>query len=229
MPDEKLCKNGCTTKIRCRDMCRRCYELWRTTATEDQKAWHRTDYPSDDVLVEWFKELVGVARVAKRLGISRESLRDYLNRRPELLARCKEYWTLPPEVVEQRAKDAARRWRRNNREKRREANRRWAANRSSEDVRKWNVYNAERRKAQRGPRLSVEEALLENEYEKIVLRDPCVYCGKPSGTLDHIEPINLGGEEGWENMAPACQSCNSSKRDKGLLQFLLWKLDREVI
>lgn len=40
----------------------------------------------------------------------------------------------------------------------------------------------------------------------------CVYCGsREFPTLDHIVPRSRGGGDGFDNLALACRSCNSSK------------------
>jgi 5-methylcytosine-specific restriction endonuclease McrA len=44
----------------------------------------------------------------------------------------------------------------------------------------------------------------------------CAYCGlRPPTSTDHIMPISKGGSM-WDcaNHAPACQKCNSSKKNK---------------
>lgn len=48
----------------------------------------------------------------------------------------------------------------------------------------------------------------------------CVYCGIAAGTLDHIEPVVLGGLSRRGNLVAACASCNSSKKAKSLDEFL---------
>lgn len=58
-------------------------------------------------------------------------------------------------------------------------------------------------------------------YCEIIERDPCVYCGSPSGSVDHIHPIIAGGDSRWDNLAPACRACNSQKNSASLLHFLL--------
>ncbi|KPC63812.1 hypothetical protein ADL27_61320 [Streptomyces sp. NRRL F-6602] len=58
-------------------------------------------------------------------------------------------------------------------------------------------------------------------YVQIIANDPCAYCGAPADTIDHIIPVAAGGGGEWGNLAPACLSCNSSKRSEGLLAFLL--------
>lgn len=42
----------------------------------------------------------------------------------------------------------------------------------------------------------------------------CAYCGDCANTVDHIIPLSRGGTNDPENLTPACKSCNSSKRDK---------------
>lgn len=49
----------------------------------------------------------------------------------------------------------------------------------------------------------------------------CAYCNERRPlTLDHIEPLALGGEHDVDNAAAACKSCNSSKGDTPLLLWL---------
>lgn len=51
----------------------------------------------------------------------------------------------------------------------------------------------------------------------------CPYCDGKIGTdphLDHIYPVSKGGLSIMENLIWCCSSCNSSKSDMGLIQFL---------
>lgn len=62
-------------------------------------------------------------------------------------------------------------------------------------------------------------------YMEILRRDPCAYCGaSPAGTIDHMMPLALGGAHHWTNLTAACETCNKSKNDKGLLHYLLWRI-----
>jgi 5-methylcytosine-specific restriction endonuclease McrA len=61
------------------------------------------------------------------------------------------------------------------------------------------------------------------EYVAVIRLDPCVYCGGPTDTVDHIRPVSLGGPNHWTNLAPACRPCNSGKKDRRLLSYLLAK------
>lgn len=48
----------------------------------------------------------------------------------------------------------------------------------------------------------------------------CAYCGNVADTIDHLIPKVKGGvDEEW-NIVPSCKSCNSSKKDKDLCDFL---------
>lgn len=58
-------------------------------------------------------------------------------------------------------------------------------------------------------------------YALFIANDPCSYCGRAANTIDHIEPVFNGGSHGPDNLTAACESCNSSKRDRPLLLFLL--------
>lgn len=52
-------------------------------------------------------------------------------------------------------------------------------------------------------------------------RDRCPYCGGPGGTVDHVVSVKDGGDNTRFNMTGSCQSCNSSKGAKPLLQWLV--------
>lgn len=48
----------------------------------------------------------------------------------------------------------------------------------------------------------------------------CAYCQNPATTFDHIVPLSRGGLTEPGNIVPACRSCNSSKRDRLLTEWL---------
>lgn len=56
--------------------------------------------------------------------------------------------------------------------------------------------------------------------ETILARDgfTCMMCGKKlvgsDATVDHILPLDLGGESKPSNLQAACRSCNSRKKNK---------------
>lgn len=53
----------------------------------------------------------------------------------------------------------------------------------------------------------------------------CAYCRKDGDLeIDHIVPLKLGGSNHFENLLPACKSCNSAKGGKEWLDWLkVWK------
>lgn len=58
------------------------------------------------------------------------------------------------------------------------------------------------------------------DYVEVLVGDPCVYCGGPHETIEHIDAVALGGQTTWENLASACRSCNCAKGKLPLLLFL---------
>ncbi|MFF0822395.1 HNH endonuclease [Micromonospora haikouensis] len=56
----------------------------------------------------------------------------------------------------------------------------------------------------------------------------CTYCPQPAETIDHLVPLNRGGRHAEGNLVPACRSCNSSKGDKFLIEWLRWKSKQRV-
>lgn len=66
----------------------------------------------------------------------------------------------------------------------------------------------------------------ERQYERVLLRDPCAYCGGRSTELDHIEAASRGGPSNWENYAGVCSYCNAVKHTRSLLGMLAYELLR---
>lgn len=56
--------------------------------------------------------------------------------------------------------------------------------------------------------------------ELMVSTDLCAYCGRPGEIIEHVIPRSKGGPDESNNIVNACKSCNSSKRDKDLADFL---------
>lgn len=58
-------------------------------------------------------------------------------------------------------------------------------------------------------------------YEKC--KGHCAYCGckleYKNMQVDHIKPLNIGGEDEIHNMLPACRSCNHYKHTLDVEEF----------
>jgi 5-methylcytosine-specific restriction endonuclease McrA len=47
----------------------------------------------------------------------------------------------------------------------------------------------------------------------------CFYCGGKGGAIDHVIPVSRGGGHSIGNLLPSCQTCNSSKADKFIVEW----------
>lgn len=61
----------------------------------------------------------------------------------------------------------------------------------------------------------------EDEAFEKMKRSTCCYCGKGEATRDHLIPRSkVGRELGSDNLIQACKSCNSSKGDRDLFEWM---------
>ena len=177
-------------------------------------------YPDNATLVELMTKWGNFNDVARAVGVSRESLRDYLARRPALYAEVRSRQTprLTPEQAKENsrrsAREWARRWRADNPEEARRVRRAHMNSYGPEYRHKWNHYNRLRRLEIAPP----DE--LANEYSLVLRGDPCSYCGDCMEHIDHIEPVARNGSGSWDNLTAACAACNHAKGVRTLLEFL---------
>ncbi len=86
----------------------------------------------------------------------------------------------------------------------------------------WRAGNRERKRAQQQRRSARLSSPVVEDVLAIIYHDICCYCGAVDDpTVDHIVPLVNGGTHEWSNLTTACKSCNSKKRSKSLLHFLL--------
>jgi 5-methylcytosine-specific restriction endonuclease McrA len=52
----------------------------------------------------------------------------------------------------------------------------------------------------------------------------CAYCCATADTIDHVLALSRGGKHSIDNLVPACSRCNSSKHDKSILEFLIYRM-----
>lgn len=94
--------------------------------------------------------------------------------------------------------DHERRWRKNNRERIRETFRRYYARKKGVTIK------------------PVDEVAIYKLYN-----NACIYCGATDNLeLDHIVALSVGGKHCEDNLVVACRSCNASKNDGPLVQWL---------
>lgn len=156
-------------------------------------------YPCDEQLIAMVRLHRTVARVSRELEIPQPNLQLYITCRPSLAKaiagiRDADFFNKERQRVQHNAKIAV--WTRANKARRAEGRRRRDA--------KAGAMN--------------EETMY---FFELLRSDPCSYCSKPGGTIDHVEPIDNGGDHHWTNMTAACSLCNPSKATRSLLEFLL--------
>lgn len=67
-------------------------------------------------------------------------------------------------------------------------------------------------------------SLYQDERLKMTLPQACYYCGSTSKlSVDHLIPRIKGGADESDNLIWACRSCNSSKRDRDMLKWMIDK------
>jgi hypothetical protein len=82
------------------------------------------------------------------------------------------------------------------------------------------AFITERFQKLRNGEITISGTMREWEREQ-KLPNQCVYCHAASNlTTDHLIPFSRGGESTSDNAVLACKSCNASKGDKGIFEWL---------
>ena len=72
----------------------------------------------------------------------------------------------------------------------------------------------------RADEITVSDTIREWEREQ-ELPKVCVFCGGQSDlSTDHLIPKNRGGDDSADNLVLSCRSCNSSRGDRGIFEWL---------
>jgi 5-methylcytosine-specific restriction endonuclease McrA len=154
----------------------------------------------------------------------REYKRNWSKNNPEKVIEYSKNWS---KNNPEKRKQSANNWYYKNREsENRKARIRARENKETRATRKrdWAKANPEKIRAQTERRRirkleNTEYLITEKEYKKLYSK-PCVYCGSNKKiTIDHVIPVSRGGVHGVGNLVPACLSCNSSKRDKTIMEW----------
>ena len=137
----------------------------------------------------------------------------------------------------EKSKISCKEWRKNHIQERRDYLNNWRKNNPNYNLNWCKSHREESRKiareSDRRRRANKHNSIIEPVNEdKIYERDNyrCVYCGsKDNLTLDHIIPINNNGSHNVDNLVVACLSCNCSKQDKPLQEWLRIKFGKDEI
>lgn len=89
----------------------------------------------------------------------------------------------------------------------------WEKHQNIEGLEKIREQNRLRKQRQRYRELGLDMPKPEDKRT-------CAYCGENATTLDHIIPKSKGGTDTPDNIVDCCKSCNSSKKDKDLQEFI---------
>lgn len=105
-------------------------------------------------------------------------------------------------------REAARKWREENRERHLANYRNWAkANRA------WRNQYRKYRNAKLRAATVVRFSQAQLDARMAYWGNKCWMCGGAFEHVDHVKPLAKGGPHMLANLRPACASCNSSKRD----------------
>lgn len=81
-------------------------------------------------------------------------------------------------------------------------------------------FITDRFKKLRDGEISISDTIREWEREQELPKE-CVFCGSKEGlTTDHLIPRSRGGDDSADNLVLACQSCNASRGDRGIFEWL---------
>jgi hypothetical protein len=81
-------------------------------------------------------------------------------------------------------------------------------------------FVANRFKKLRDGEITISGTIREWEREQELPRQ-CVFCGASDDlSTDHLIPRNRGGDDSSDNLVLACKTCNSSRGDKGVFEWL---------
>lgn len=96
-------------------------------------------------------------------------------------------------------------------------------NKWSKDNKEKKVEQAQRRRARKIGQIIFD---LPENYVSLLTKQQCykcIYCGcdiKDHPTTDHLIPLSRGGKHSIDNIKICCMSCNSSKSNKTLIEWL---------
>jgi 5-methylcytosine-specific restriction endonuclease McrA len=159
----------------------------------------------------------GIEKQLEAFSIHKTSRDGYTNECRDCASRRKYEWLV---ANREKARQNTIKWRRANIEKARAASRlnakRWSAS-NPEKVREYSIGRRARKKANTYYQVSAK-------YLKRIHSSSCIYCGSNEFIeADHVIPLARGGQHSIGNLAPACRTCNASKRDRFIMEWRVRK------
>ena len=167
---------------------------------------------------------------------NRDHARAYIARNRESVRernRAK-YLADPDKVIKRSAEWRKRNGRDRERERQYAKARYWADPERAREINRASLKKyPEKRLAREAQRRSLKAGnptfiVTERDWRRLCQRysNACAYCGRAGKlTQDHIIPVTRGGGYSIGNLLPACQPCNSSKRNKLLIE---WRVVRDL-
>ena len=132
----------------------------------------------------------------------------------------KKYYEANKEKLKEYGKEYGKKNREINPEKQKESTRKWRKKNSEKLL----SLAHERRVKER----NLPSGFTNNDWKKALeyFENKCAYCGNElhEPHREHFIPVMLGGGFTKDNIVPACRSCNSGKRDKNPLDWLVTKV-----
>lgn len=155
----------------------------------------------------------------------------YIATKPTRLAYTKAWHAAHPDTIKQ----TKRRYKVKHREKVQADGRAWYKKDYTTNPQKYYA----KRKAQRAKRAGAKGNMTPAEWQFRLeeFNQCCAYCLRPftntsgeDATQDHMTPLSNGGAHTFDNVIPACRSCNSSKRARSIVEWLRdTQADRDLL
>jgi hypothetical protein len=141
---------------------------------------------------------------------------NYMQNREKILASRKKDYAIPKNKEKQRMRCSRYNNDLNNKEKLRQAKRRYRSTEKGRTIEQNKMFRRRMQKKKSKHILTTNE-LLEIKKKYTI----CIYCGiKEKLTIEHVKPLIKNGQHTKENVMRACLTCNTSKNDTPLKDWL---------
>jgi 5-methylcytosine-specific restriction endonuclease McrA len=100
-----------------------------------------------------------------------------------------------------------------------ETNKRYRAN--NKEVRKISISASQHKR--RAQKLNNGKYEITKKFLEKLYNSECIYCGDRNNiNADHVVPLSKGGTNSEGNLQPLCGSCNSSKGNKLMIEWVIY-------